>query len=263
MLLHLLNFHVSRFTSLRSMNAAWIASAIIWMKEIAVGVFFFHHKELSKNGLNQSVCFEHYPMQEWEHYINYYRFSIGFMFPLSILAVRFTTNVFSDICFIVKDFDVIFIDFSHWLEITSVWKIGDRTMAIWFIWTSLLIKLLWKDSMSYGGFIKIQYIADVTKLVCWRYDPFLLLFLLQYAVPDTLHTIVIMKPLTTIFSACCGCTRSGRSPNADTVVTTTILHRSAFSWFSAAHDWQKSEFAAVYRIHWIHSHQWKSVNNWS
>lgn len=88
-----LNLHVSRFTFLRSMNAAWIASAVIWMKEIAVGVVFFLHKELSKDGKNQSVCFEHYPMHEWEYPINFYRFSIGFMFPLAILSVWYTTNV--------------------------------------------------------------------------------------------------------------------------------------------------------------------------
>lgn len=69
------------------MKAAWIVSAIIWLKEIAVGVVFFRHKELSKDHTNQSVCFEHYPMQQWEYPINYYRFIIGFMFPLAILSV--------------------------------------------------------------------------------------------------------------------------------------------------------------------------------
>ncbi|TDG98587.1 hypothetical protein EPR50_G00201800 [Perca flavescens] len=81
--------HPLRFTSLRSMRAAWLVSAIIWLKEIAVGVVFFHHKELSKNRKNQSVCFEHYPMQPWEYPINYYRFTIGFMFPLAILSISY------------------------------------------------------------------------------------------------------------------------------------------------------------------------------
>ncbi|XP_054652257.1 ovarian cancer G-protein coupled receptor 1 isoform X2 [Dunckerocampus dactyliophorus] len=77
--------HPLRFTSLRSMGAASFFSAIIWLKEIAVGVVFFRHKELSQNPYNQSVCFEHYPMQPWEYPVNYYRFTIGFMFPLAIL----------------------------------------------------------------------------------------------------------------------------------------------------------------------------------
>lgn len=70
------------------MKAASIISAIIWLKEIAVGMVFFHHKELSKDPKNQSVCFEHYPMKPWEYPINYYRFTIGFLFPLAILLVQ-------------------------------------------------------------------------------------------------------------------------------------------------------------------------------
>lgn len=70
------------------MKAASVISAIIWLKEIAVGVFFFRHKELSKDPSNHSLCFEHYPMKSWERPINYYRISIGFMFPLAILLVR-------------------------------------------------------------------------------------------------------------------------------------------------------------------------------
>ncbi|XP_074547489.1 G-protein coupled receptor 68 [Halichoeres trimaculatus] len=81
--------HPLRFTSLRSMRAAWIVSALIWLKEIAVGVVFFRHKELSQNRENQSVCFEHYPMKPWEYPINYYRFTVGFIFPLAILSVSY------------------------------------------------------------------------------------------------------------------------------------------------------------------------------
>ncbi|KAG7510117.1 ovarian cancer G-protein coupled receptor 1-like [Solea senegalensis] len=81
--------HPLRFTSLRSMRAAWLVSAIIWLKEIAVGVVFFHHKEVSRDRTNQSVCFEHYPMKPWEYPINYYRFTVGFMFPLAILLISY------------------------------------------------------------------------------------------------------------------------------------------------------------------------------
>ncbi|KAK2825864.1 hypothetical protein Q5P01_020078 [Channa striata] len=81
--------HPLRFTSLRSMRAAWVASAVVWIKEIAIGAVFFHHKELSKDKTNQSVCFEHYPLRPWEVPINYYRFVIGFMFPLAILAISY------------------------------------------------------------------------------------------------------------------------------------------------------------------------------
>ncbi|KAJ7991125.1 hypothetical protein DPEC_G00294010 [Dallia pectoralis] len=77
------------FTSLRSMRAASLVSAFIWLKEIAVGVVFFKHKELSTDPMNQSVCFEHYPMKQWEYAINYYRFTVGFLFPLGILSVSY------------------------------------------------------------------------------------------------------------------------------------------------------------------------------
>ncbi|KAK7904470.1 hypothetical protein WMY93_017077 [Mugilogobius chulae] len=80
--------HPLRFTSLRSMHTAWLVSALIWLKEIAVGAVFFRHKELSRDRTNQSVCFEHYPMQPWEYPINYYRFVVGFSLPLAILLVR-------------------------------------------------------------------------------------------------------------------------------------------------------------------------------
>ncbi|XP_010876950.2 ovarian cancer G-protein coupled receptor 1 [Esox lucius] len=78
-----------RFAAFRSMRAATLASTFIWLKEIAVGVVFFIHKELSRDPKNQSLCFEHYPMQQWEYAINYYRFSIGFLFPLGILSISY------------------------------------------------------------------------------------------------------------------------------------------------------------------------------
>ncbi|XP_068194133.1 ovarian cancer G-protein coupled receptor 1 [Antennarius striatus] len=81
--------HPLRFTSLRSMNAAWLVSAIIWLKEVSLGVVFFDHKELSQDRKNQSVCFEHYPMKSWEYPINYYRITVGFMFPLAILLISY------------------------------------------------------------------------------------------------------------------------------------------------------------------------------
>ncbi|KAF7704345.1 hypothetical protein HF521_021417, partial [Silurus meridionalis] len=78
-----------RFSALRTMKAAALVSAVVWIKELAVGIFIFQHKELSIDKTNHSVCFEHYPMQEWEKPINYYRFLVGFLFPLLILSVSY------------------------------------------------------------------------------------------------------------------------------------------------------------------------------
>ncbi|KAG9336083.1 hypothetical protein JZ751_002430 [Albula glossodonta] len=78
-----------RFSGLRSMRMAAAASTIIWLKELAVGAVFFRKEELSTDRTNQSVCFEHYPMTEWERPINYYRFFVGFLFPLGILSASY------------------------------------------------------------------------------------------------------------------------------------------------------------------------------
>ncbi|XP_072546549.1 ovarian cancer G-protein coupled receptor 1 [Salminus brasiliensis] len=78
-----------RFSSLRSMKAAALASTIVWLKELGMGVVFFRHKELSKDTSNHSVCFEHYPMQLWEKPVNHYRFFVGFLFPLGILSLSY------------------------------------------------------------------------------------------------------------------------------------------------------------------------------
>ncbi|KAL0170421.1 hypothetical protein M9458_035017 [Cirrhinus mrigala] len=78
-----------RFKAFRTVRAAALVSTVVWLKELAVGVVFFRHKELSRDKHNQSVCFEHYPMKTWEYPINYYRFYIGFLFPLGILSVSY------------------------------------------------------------------------------------------------------------------------------------------------------------------------------
>lgn len=78
-----------RFSSLRTMKAAALFSAVVWIKELAVGIALFQHKELSLDNSQKWVCFEHYPMQKWERPINYYRFYVGFLFPLGILSVSY------------------------------------------------------------------------------------------------------------------------------------------------------------------------------
>ncbi|KPP79301.1 ovarian cancer G-protein coupled receptor 1-like [Scleropages formosus] len=78
-----------RFYKFRTMRAAALASALIWIKELAVGVVFFGRKELSMDRSNQSVCFEHYPIRDWERLINFYRFFVGFLFPLGILSASY------------------------------------------------------------------------------------------------------------------------------------------------------------------------------
>ncbi|XP_063295647.1 ovarian cancer G-protein coupled receptor 1 [Pelobates fuscus] len=81
--------HPFRFLQLRTMKAALVVSSIIWLKEIMTSYFFFTHGEFSKDPDSHVVCFEHYPMKEWEHSINYYRFFAGFLLPIFLLLFSY------------------------------------------------------------------------------------------------------------------------------------------------------------------------------
>ncbi|XP_028842503.1 ovarian cancer G-protein coupled receptor 1 [Denticeps clupeoides] len=78
-----------RFAAVRTVRAASLISAFVWSKELAVGTFIFSQKVLSLDESNHSVCFEHYPMKPWEVPVNHYRFFVGFLFPLAILALSY------------------------------------------------------------------------------------------------------------------------------------------------------------------------------
>ncbi|NXV77975.1 OGR1 protein, partial [Atlantisia rogersi] len=81
--------HPFRFQQFRTMKAAAIVSIVIWTKEILTCCFVFRHREVSVDADSHMVCFEHYPIKEWEHNVNYYRFSAGFLFPFFLLAFSY------------------------------------------------------------------------------------------------------------------------------------------------------------------------------
>ncbi|KAJ7404727.1 Ovarian cancer G-protein coupled receptor 1 [Willisornis vidua] len=81
--------HPFRFQRFRTMKAAAIVSIIIWTKEILTCCFVFTHGEISMDAESHLVCFEHYPIKKWEHSVNYYRFSAGFLFPFFLLAFSY------------------------------------------------------------------------------------------------------------------------------------------------------------------------------
>ncbi|XP_060117988.1 ovarian cancer G-protein coupled receptor 1 [Heteronotia binoei] len=81
--------HPFRFYWCRTMKAAIVVSATIWTKEILTCWFVFKHGEVSKDLESHIVCFEHYPIKNWEHNINYYRFAAGFMFPFFLLLFSY------------------------------------------------------------------------------------------------------------------------------------------------------------------------------
>ncbi|KAM4690933.1 ovarian cancer G-protein coupled receptor 1 [Rhinophrynus dorsalis] len=81
--------HPFRFQKLKTMKAALVVSLIIWLKEVMTSFVFFKHGEISKDLDSHTVCFEHYPIKPWEHRINYYRFFIGFLFPIFLLLFSY------------------------------------------------------------------------------------------------------------------------------------------------------------------------------
>ncbi|XP_077322884.1 G-protein coupled receptor 68 [Lithobates pipiens] len=81
--------HPFRFHKLRTMKAATIISLVIWLKELLTSYIFFAHGEVSKDPDSHIVCFEHYPIKNWEHSINYYRFFAGFLFPIFLLLFSY------------------------------------------------------------------------------------------------------------------------------------------------------------------------------
>ncbi|KAM6202674.1 ovarian cancer G-protein coupled receptor 1 [Rhynchocyon petersi] len=81
--------HPFRFHQFRTLKAAAGVSVLIWVKELLASIFFFRHKQVMVDEDRHRVCFEHYPIQAWQRRINYYRFLVGFLFPLCLLLFSY------------------------------------------------------------------------------------------------------------------------------------------------------------------------------
>ncbi|XP_026534971.1 ovarian cancer G-protein coupled receptor 1 [Notechis scutatus] len=81
--------HPFRFQQCRTMKAAIVVSAVIWTKEMVTCWLVFKHGEVSKDSESHLVCFEHYPIKNWEHNVNFYRFTAGFLFPFCLLIFSY------------------------------------------------------------------------------------------------------------------------------------------------------------------------------
>ncbi|XP_041070382.1 ovarian cancer G-protein coupled receptor 1-like [Carcharodon carcharias] len=78
-----------RFEFLHTRKAAVFISVLIWIKEIPVCGFYIHSQVLSKDNENDTLCFEQYPMQSEDRYLNIYKLSIGFFLPLILLIYSY------------------------------------------------------------------------------------------------------------------------------------------------------------------------------
>nr|XP_006135568.1 ovarian cancer G-protein coupled receptor 1 [Pelodiscus sinensis] len=81
--------HPFRFYQFRTIKAAVMVSVVIWIKEILMGWLIFQNIDISKDSESHTICFEHYPIKDWEHRFNYYRFFAGFLFPFSLLLFSY------------------------------------------------------------------------------------------------------------------------------------------------------------------------------
>ncbi|XP_038604675.1 ovarian cancer G-protein coupled receptor 1 [Tachyglossus aculeatus] len=77
--------HPFRFHRFRTVKAAAAVSVVVWVKELLTSIYFFVNERVFKDEENHRVCFEHYPIQPWQRNINYYRFFVGFLFPICLL----------------------------------------------------------------------------------------------------------------------------------------------------------------------------------
>ncbi|XP_078090623.1 G-protein coupled receptor 68-like [Mustelus asterias] len=78
-----------KFKFLHTRKAAVLISALIWLKEIPVCSFYIHSQVLSKDKENDTLCFEQYPMQTEDRYLNIYKLSAGFFLPLVLLIYSY------------------------------------------------------------------------------------------------------------------------------------------------------------------------------
>uniref|UniRef100_A0A8C8S638 G protein-coupled receptor 68 n=1 Tax=Pelusios castaneus TaxID=367368 RepID=A0A8C8S638_9SAUR len=81
--------HPFRFYQFRTIKAAVVVSIIIWSKEILMSWRLFTHADVSKDAESHIICFEHYPIKDWERNFNYYRFFAGFLFPFFLLLFSY------------------------------------------------------------------------------------------------------------------------------------------------------------------------------
>lgn len=82
--------HPFRFHQVRTLKAAVVISVAIWAKELLVSMYFLQYPEVVEEPhSHHRLCFEHYPLLPWQRAFNYYRFLVGFLFPLGLLAAAY------------------------------------------------------------------------------------------------------------------------------------------------------------------------------
>ncbi|XP_038629246.1 ovarian cancer G-protein coupled receptor 1-like [Scyliorhinus canicula] len=78
-----------KFKILHTRRAAVIISVFIWLKEIPACAFYIQSQVLSVDKENDTLCFEQYPMQTEDRYLNSYKLLFGFLLPLILFLFAY------------------------------------------------------------------------------------------------------------------------------------------------------------------------------
>ncbi|KAM4696877.1 uncharacterized protein WCC33_015586 [Rhinophrynus dorsalis] len=79
--------------SLRSMKAAMLLCAGVWVVILGTHCVFLGKDELFKSSQNVKLCYEKYPMDEWMAHVNYFRIFVVFLIPFLLLVVSYCSIV--------------------------------------------------------------------------------------------------------------------------------------------------------------------------
>ncbi|XP_044293068.1 psychosine receptor [Varanus komodoensis] len=74
-----------RFHYLRTRRFALLISALVWGFEIMSNYQILKHKETTTK-INRTLCYDTYPLENWQAWFNFYRICVGYAIPLVIMV---------------------------------------------------------------------------------------------------------------------------------------------------------------------------------
>ncbi|NXI56870.1 PSYR protein, partial [Chloroceryle aenea] len=80
--------HPLKLQHLRTRRFSLIVSIIVWLLEsIFNSVILMHNEVFSDpcNSTNHTLCYDHYPLQHWQSWVNFFRICLGYLVPLIII----------------------------------------------------------------------------------------------------------------------------------------------------------------------------------
>ncbi|XP_053577741.1 G-protein coupled receptor 4-like [Bombina bombina] len=82
-----------RAAVLRTMKAAMMICAVVWLIILGTHSVFLGRDELFNSSQNVKLCYEKYPMDPWMARVNYFRIFVVFLIPLVLLVFSYCSIV--------------------------------------------------------------------------------------------------------------------------------------------------------------------------